>query len=428
MPFGEALEIRKRALLPMLVLALSCERPVESTTVSSIAVDGRANANPSIAARGEFIAVAWSAAGDSVMDVYSAVSETGGQTFSGPVRVNQVEGDARVNSEQPPRVALVPRGAANPEVIVVWTTRSAAGTRLLVGRSTDGGRTFAHTDTVPGSAGIASRGWQSIAVDSAGRVGVLWLDHRDVPPAASAHHHAPAPNAKPAGPKADPAERAALSKLYFATLEGVTATTITGGVCYCCKTSLAATRDGFVAAWRHVYPGSYRDIAFTASRDGGRIFSAPVRVSEDGWQIDGCPENGPAIAAGADSRVHVAWPAPADGKSASPHSLFYAVSGDGRSFSPRIRIPTAGPVAHVQLSIGHDGLPFVFWDEVVDGSRRVAAARATSSASSAFESVPLPAQPRGGGWPVLAATPSGLIVAWVNGAGVGNSIGVAKVK
>ena len=46
---------------------------------------------------------------------------------------------------------------------------------------------------------------------------------------------------------------------------------LTGGVCYCCKTALAVGADGAIyAAWRHVYPGNMRDIAFTLSRDGGQ--------------------------------------------------------------------------------------------------------------------------------------------------------------
>ncbi len=72
----------------------------------------------------------------------------------------------------------------------------------------------------------------------------------------------------------------------------------------CCKTSLAAWGGELIAVWRHVYPGSHRDIAFTASHDGGKTFALPIPVGEDGWQIDGCPENGSAVAAGKDGRVH----------------------------------------------------------------------------------------------------------------------------
>ena len=63
-----------------------------------------------------------------------------------------------------------------------------------------------------------------------------------------------------------------------------------------------------VSAWRHVYEGNLRDIAFTESRDGGATFAKPARVSEDGWAINGCPDDGPALAADAAGGVHIAWP------------------------------------------------------------------------------------------------------------------------
>jgi hypothetical protein len=49
-------------------------------------------------------------------------------------------------------------------------------------------------------------------------------------------------------------------------------------------------------------------IAFTLSRDGGRTFASPIRVSDDHWVLDGCPENGPALAVDASRRVHLVWP------------------------------------------------------------------------------------------------------------------------
>ena len=71
---------------------------------------------------------------------------------------------------------------------------------------------------------------------------------------------------------------------------------IASGVCYCCKTAIAFGRSGEIyLAWRHVYPGNFRDMAFTATLDGGRTFLAPVRVSEDHWMIEGCPDDGPSM-------------------------------------------------------------------------------------------------------------------------------------
>src|SRR5262249_906407 len=149
------------------------------------------------------------------------------KSFSAPVRVNDVPGDARVSSELPPRIALVPAKSSSnaPSVVVVWTTKGASGTKILSARSNDAGRTFTAAKPVPGSDAPGSRGWESIAVDDRGRVLIMWLDHRETASAPGAMmHHDSSKTPSPPAPKADPTERAALSKLYFASLDGAGAT------------------------------------------------------------------------------------------------------------------------------------------------------------------------------------------------------------
>lgn len=399
----------------------------------SLAVADRASANPSIAARGQFVAIAWSAATAASMDVYASLSRDGGKTFSAPARVNDVAGDARVNSELPPRIAIVGDGAGKtPAIVVVWTTKGANGTRLVSARSTDGAKSFSAAVAVPGSDAPGSRGWQSVAVDGRGRVLVMWLDHRETVTASGGMMHHDSSGKMPAtpAPKADPTEKAALSKLYFASLDGRAATTITKSVCYCCKTSLVASGNDVYGVWRHVYAGSQRDIAFTMSHDGGRTFSTPARVSDDGWHLDGCPENGPALAVDDARRVHVVWPAPPDGRNGTPLALFYAESKDGKTFAKRTQLPARGPAAHGQIVIGGAGDPIVAWDEIVGGGRRLAFARLRVHANggAAATSLASPDSATDRGWPVLASVGKTTLVAWVAGAGVGNAIHVRKLE
>lgn len=76
---------------------------------------------------------------------------------------------------------------------------------------------------------------------------------------------------------------AQLSGLYYAARgsSGGAERALASGVCYCCKTALAAGPGGALyAAWRHVYPGGFRDMAFALSRDGGRTFGAAVAWDE----------------------------------------------------------------------------------------------------------------------------------------------------
>jgi hypothetical protein len=307
-------------------------------------------------------------------------------------------------------------------VVVVWTTKSADGTRLLTARSTDAGKSFGESTVLPASTGAGNRGWESVAVDRAGRVFALWLDHRE----SARAKEMPKGMAEM---KHDPTAQAELSKLYFSSLDDPTPVVITGGVCYCCKTSLATDADGSVyGVWRHVYPGSQRDIALTVSRDGGRAFSPPVRVSEDHWQFDGCPENGPAIAVDHARRVHVAWPTPPDGKTGTPLALFYAMSSDGRSFSPRVRIPTNGPAHHVQMTVTADGSLLLVWDEVSGSDRTVHVGRGRTTASGEASFEELHSFDSGSGnYPVVAATAAGAVVAWTATGPAGNTIAVARV-
>src|SRR5436309_3405109 len=103
---------------------------------AALGVKDRVNATPTVAADGPFVTVAWGAAQVSgATDIFAAVSRDGGRVFAPPVRVNNIDGDARVNGEQPPQVVVVPRPGLDPAIVIVWTTKGAKGTRLVQSRS-----------------------------------------------------------------------------------------------------------------------------------------------------------------------------------------------------------------------------------------------------------------------------------------------------
>jgi len=244
-----------------------------------------------------------------------------------------------------------------------------------------------------------------------GRVFVLWLDHRDAASTRSAreaHHHG-------AHATADAVARAQRSQLFVSALDGsVVPTAIARGVCYCCKTALAAGPDGRVyAAWRHVFSGSHRDIAFTMSGDRtAGTFAEPVRVSADGWQLDGCPENGPALAVDAGRRIHVVWPTLVE-DNRERLQLFHASSTDGRTFSSRTPLPSNGNASHPQVIVASDGSLIAAWDELAAGKRQVRVARGRPSANDDYMfSLLSTTDVRAGVYPALAATSTGAVLAW----------------
>ena len=107
---------------------------------ATLAVPGRANANVSLAASGSFVVAVWSAAAPSGdTDVFARRARPG-RTFSAPARVNSTPGDARVNGEQPPRLAL--RSAAGHHPKSLWSGPRRERRDETAGPSRDAGRTF----------------------------------------------------------------------------------------------------------------------------------------------------------------------------------------------------------------------------------------------------------------------------------------------
>jgi hypothetical protein len=425
------------------VIVCADGRPAASPIAVAVGVEGRTNANVSIDARRDLVALAWSATRSGSTDVYAAVSRDGGRTFAAPVRVNDVPGAVNVGGEQPPRVAIVEHDGPS-WFDVMWTARRGegapelaktdAGTRLMTARSVDGGRTFAKAAVVPGSDAKGNRGWESMVSTAPGQVFRIWLDHRELAEQAGAtsmHHDG---QAHTGHGDTDGVARAQLSKLYFSgpydlTDSGAKGRSIASGVCYCCKTALATGADGVIyAAWRHVYPGNVRDIAFTLSRDSGRTFAAPMRVSNDDWVLDGCPENGPSIAADVSGTVHIVWPTLVKGNGSEPAlALFYATTRDGKTFTPRKKIPSDGTPRHPQVVVNREGRVAVAWDEQLTGSRRVVVDELkTSDGSPRFSRLALVDGERND-YPAVAGTEHGFALAYTSATKTDSTIRVIRV-
>ncbi len=75
-------------------------------------------------------------------------------------------------------------------------------------------------------------------------------------------------------------------------------------VCDCCQTASAMTDDGPLVIYRGRTDDELRDIWMVRATDNG--WSEPELLHEDGWQIGGCPVNGPALIA-RENRAVAAW-------------------------------------------------------------------------------------------------------------------------
>jgi hypothetical protein len=135
--------------------------------------------------------------------------------------------------------------------------------------------------------------------------------------------------------------------------------------------------------------------------------------------LDGCPENGPALAVGADNVVHALWPTlvPAGTPDGEPTVvLFHATVRNGGTFSARERIATEGTPRHPQLTAMPAGVVAAWDEQEGGGSRRVVLARLTSRGSDATHvSREIVSSNVRAQTPAIAATPDAVVIAWSEG-------------
>ena len=398
------------ARVGLLALSAGAVAQSQSREPQTLAIAGAVNATPSLAVAGRSVAAVWTAAKEGKTDVYLSMSGDAGATFSPPRRVNDQEGDAGATNEQPPRVVI--SGAAGRDVTVIWSKRDTApqDTRrdiIRIARSTDGGRTFLPARMTHDPAFSGARGWHSLALGPNGLLHALWLDGREANNKIASRAHTGMPH------KGQPPQ-----EIYYGTLapDGrMIETRVAEEVCFCCKTAIAVdSRGGVYAAWRHVFPGSMRDIALAKSSDGGRHFDPLVRVSQDNWQLNGCPEDGPSMAVDRSGRVHLAW-ATVVGEPEPHKAVFYATSLDGKTFSRRMRVPTDPTVTpgHPQLTLTSNGGAAIVFDESIGSARRVSLARITRTGETQTSVVLSGAETAS--HPVIVETlPGELVVAWTS--------------
>jgi hypothetical protein len=207
-------------------------------------------------------------------------------------------------------------------------------------------------------------------------------------------------------------------------------------VCFCCKTGVAIGPDGATyVAFRGIFLTNLRDMAVARSDDHGRTFGAPVRVSEDHWELNACPEDGPSIVVDAAGVLHIAWPTLVPGET-DRKMVFYSFSIDGgRTFAPRMPINPAEGVkveAHPQI-LSADGRVFVVWDESADDGHRVELTEIASTPGTKTWTprvgVPLAMSATDPGvYPAIASSSSATLVAWTATTARGSEILVRRVS
>jgi hypothetical protein len=366
---------------------------------------------------GNIQAVAWVSAPNGGTDGRLYVSVHGAP----PAEIRDSLGPVQAHGEAPPKIAFGPSGA----LYAVYTVgKEVAGERfplsaLRIVTSADNGKSWTSPVTVTDGEPWGSHSFHALHVAPNGDVYVSWLGKPDHDATMAANASMPAMKmASMQQGAADPhaAHGASTSWITRSTDGGKTwsarARVDMGEACPCCRTSLATGADGSLfMAWRHIYPGSVRDVVVARSDDRGATWGEPVRVHEDDWKFDACPHAGPAIATDARGTLHVTWWTGKEGDA----GVFYTQSTDGgKTFSQPIALGTAqySRPAHVQLSLADSSRVIVVWDDGTKQTPRVVARVSNDGGLHFADAVTFSDPGRAASFPVLAVTHDSISVAW----------------
>lgn len=126
-------------------------------------------------------------------------------------------------------------------------------------------------------------------------------------------------------------------------------------VCDCCQPDVALTSAGPIVIYRDRTEEEIRDVV--ARRHDGGGWSEPVQLGSEGWFIEGCPVNGPVIAAHEDDVV-AAWFTAAEGGS----RVRFARSRDaGATFAPAVDVDVGRALGQPAITLDDDGRALVVW-------------------------------------------------------------------
>jgi len=298
-----------------------------------------------------------------------------------------------VNWADFPSVAALPDGT----LFAHWLAKNGTGSfayDVRVSASRDGGASWSRP-VVPHRDGTQTEhGFVSMTPWSAGEMGLVWLDGRKT---AGATHE---------GHGAGAAEMALLHATLDAEGRLGPESVLDPRVCDCCQTDAAVAEGATVVVYRDRSDAEVRDMSVVRFADGR--WSEPRLLARDGWEISGCPVNGPAIAA-SERGVAVAWYT-APGEKARVKVAFSADSA--KTFGTPTVVDDGRPIGRVDVLLLDQERALVSWLEQGEKGtelrvRRVSAdgtrGRALTVAdSSAARSSGFPRMVRSGNEAVLA--------------------------
>ena len=202
-------------------------------------------------------------------------------------------------------------------------------------------------------------------------------------------------------------------------------TLMDGRVCDCCQTDATMTPVGPVVVYRDRTEAEIRDIYITRLVEGN--WTDGEVVYEDGWNIGGCPVNGPSVAM-AENELYVGW---FTGAEEQPRVKVASSSDMGASFGAPTVIDDGNPAGRVAVVGLSNGEALVSWLERTGAEGAEVRMRRINSEGVISESVTLTVTTSGRatGFPQLVQGPDeSLMVAWTDVTEETQQVRVARVE
>ncbi len=155
-----------------------------------------------------------------------------------------------------------------------------------------------------------------------------------------------------------------------------------------------------------------RDIQAARLENG--VWTTPVTVHADGWRIDACPVNGPAVAAHGEE-VAVAWFTAPD----QPRVRVAFSADGGRTFDPPFEVASGKVVGRVDVVLLQDGRAVVSWlAESAHGAVIRAQPFSPAGAADVAMDIATSNVARSSGFPQMVQAANGLLFAWTENGSV----------
>lgn len=293
-----------------------------------------------------------------------------------------------------------------------WLVRHPGGRSydydIAISLSTDAGKTWSKSRILHADGAIAEHGFATI-FPADGDAGVIWLDGRDYVKGKRQGSHG---NHVTHDSHTEKSGNFSLRYTRIHRDGSVDSEQIVDdNTCTCCVTTVAVAASGPVAAWRSRTQDEIRDHKF-ARLQSDNTWSAPAWLGAEGWQIEGCPSNGPMLAADG-MNVVAAWYTAENDHPRVRAAL--SVDG-GKSFGKPVDMDITSPSGRVGVAWKDRKTAVVSWISGLDMSigkpNLLARTLSVDGTVGAVQKITALAVGRDSGVPQLVTGQQGLMMAW----------------